>query len=283
MYLQCAARQLLLERPVLMGVINLTPDSFSDGGQLATPQAALEAAERMVEEGAAIIDIGGVSTRPGAAPVSTEEELHRVLPVIERAAAHLRAIISVDTSDPEVMRRAEASGAHMINDVRALRVAGALEAVAGSRMAVCLMHMRGEPATMQRDPVYRDVVAEVRDYLAGRMEACLAAGIDAHRLCIDPGFGFGKLLRHNIELLRRLDQLAGLGPPVLVGLSRKSMAAALVSAEGAVHGEVRPPSARLAGSLALSTIAVLRGARIVRTHDVAATMDAVRVAAAIME
>ncbi len=283
MYLQCTARQLALERPALMGVINLTPDSFSDGGRLATPLAALEAAERMVEEGAAIIDIGGVSTRPGAAPVGTEEELHRVLPVVERAATHLRAIISVDTSDPEVMRRAEASGAHMINDVRALRVAGALEAVAGSRMAVCLMHMRGEPPTMQRDPVYHDVVAEVRDYLAGRMEACFAAGIDADRLCIDPGFGFGKLLRHNIELLRRLDELAGLGPPLLVGLSRKSMAAALAGAEEALHGEVRPPSERLAGSLALATIAVLRGARIVRTHDVAATMDAVRVAAAIME
>jgi dihydropteroate synthase len=282
MYLQCAARRLRLDQPAVMGVINVTPDSFSDGGQWATPAEAAAAAERMVEDGAAIIDIGGVSTRPGAAPVATEEELRRVLPVVERVAARLDAVISVDSSNPEVMRRAEASGAHMINDVRALRVPEALEAVAAGRMAVCLMHMRGEPPTMQRDPVYQDVVGEVGDYLSGRMQACFAAGIEAARLCVDPGFGFGKLLRHNIELLRRLSELARLGPPLLVGLSRKSMAAALLSSREGAPDSVRPPRERVAASVALATIAVLRGARIVRAHDVAATVDAVRVAAAIM-
>lgn len=284
MYLQCAARQLPLDRPAIMGIVNLTPDSFSDGGRFANSAEALAAAERMVEEGAAIIDFGGESTRPGASPVSTEQELRRVLPLVEQAAARLPVIISVDTSNPEVMRRARDSGAHMINDVRALRNGAALEAVAGTEMAVCLTHMRGEPATMQRDPSYTDVVAEVREYLAARIEACFTAGIAAERLCIDPGFGFGKLLRHNIELLRRLRELAQLGPPLAVGLSRKSMAGALAAgalADGATGpSRIRAPAERLAASLALATVAVLHGAHIVRTHDVAATVDAVRVAAA---
>ena len=285
MYLQCAAQRLPLDQPAVMGVINITPDSFSDAGVVATPAAALQRAESMAEEGAAIIDIGGVSTRPGAAPVSTEEELARVLPAVERVAGKLPLIISVDTSNPQVMRRAADSGAHMINDVRALRLEGALETLASTGLAVCLMHMQGEPATMQRDPRYRDVLGEVRDYLAARIKACVSAGIAAERLCIDPGFGFGKLLRHNMDLLRQLSELGRLGPPLLVGLSRKSMAGALACGQAAAlsHGTVRPPAGRLAASLALATIAVLHGASIVRAHDVAATVDAVRVAAAFLE
>lgn len=283
MYLQCATRRLSLDQPVVMGVINVTPDSFSDGGQYASPAAALTRAQRMVEEGAAIIDIGGVSTRPGAAAVSAEEELARVLPLIESVAARLPVVVSVDTSDPQVMRRAADYGAQMINDVRALRTENALETAAATPLAVCLMHMQGEPATMQRDPTYVDVVAEVRTYLEARIEACFSVGIAAERLCIDPGFGFGKLLRHNIELLRRLPDLARLGPPLLVGLSRKSMAAALAGREAAAHGPPRPAAERLAASLALATVAVLNGASIVRAHDVAATVDAVRVAATFLQ
>ncbi|MGH8255440.1 MAG: dihydropteroate synthase, partial [Steroidobacteraceae bacterium] len=278
--LDCAGRVLALEHPVVMGVLNVTPDSFSDGGAHANPAAALAAAERMAAEGAAIIDIGGESTRPGAAPVSTEEELRRVLPVVERAAARVNAVISVDTSNPEVMRRAEASGAQMINDVRALRSDGALQVMADSRMALCLMHMRGEPSTMQREPQYQDVLVEVRDYLAARVRLCVAAGIATGRLCADPGFGFGKLLAHNLQLLRRLRELEVLGVPLAVGLSRKSMTATLLGA-GTPGVAERPPGERLAGSLALATIAVLHGARIVRAHDVAATVDAVRVASAV--
>jgi dihydropteroate synthase len=281
--LQCAGRTLSLEHPVVMGVLNVTPDSFSDGGRYNTPQQALAAAEQMVAEGAAIIDIGGESTRPGATPVSTEEELRRVLPVVERVA-RLPVIVCVDTSNPQLMRRAEASGAQMINDVRAARTAGVLEVLGASRMAVCLMHMQGEPASMQRQPSYRDVVEEVGEFLSARLQVCAAAGIAAERLCIDPGFGFGKLLRHNLQLLARLQQLAAIGPPLRVGLSRKSMAAALVAraaGTGSAGGAVRAPHQRLAASLALASIAVLHGARIVRAHDVAATLEAVRVAAAL--
>jgi dihydropteroate synthase len=278
--LDCAGRVLGLERPVVMGVLNVTPDSFSDGGVHASPATALAAAERMAAEGAAIIDIGGESTRPGATPVSTEEELRRVLPVVERAAARVNAVICVDTSNPEVMRRAEASGAQMINDVRALRIEGALQVMADSRMALCLMHMRGEPSTMQRQPQYEDVVAEVRDYLATRVRLCVAAGIAPGRLCVDPGFGFGKSLAHNLQLLRRLKELEVLGVPLAVGLSRKSMIATLLGG-GADGVAAHPPAERLAASLALATIAVLHGARIVRSHDVVATVDAVRVASAV--
>jgi dihydropteroate synthase len=274
--LRCAGRVLELDRPVVMGVLNVTPDSFSDGGHHAEPDAALAQAHRMAAEGAAIIDVGGESTRPGAIPVSSEEELRRVLPVVERIAAQLPILISIDTSNPELMRRATAVGAHLINDVRALRAPGALQAVAGSELGVCLMHMRGEPATMQSDPQYDDVVAEVEAYLAARVAACVAAGIARERLCIDPGFGFGKRQAHNLQLLRRLPEFARLGLPLTAGLSRKSMVAALTGRPDAgSRGEQR-----LAGSLALATIAVLQGALIVRTHDVAATVDAVRVAAA---
>jgi dihydropteroate synthase len=216
--------------------------------------------------------VGGESTRPGADPVPVAEELGRVIPVIERLAARTRAVISVDTSRPEVIRAAAAAGAGLINDVRALRVAGALEAAAASGCGVCLMHMLGEPATMQREPRYADVVGEVRAFLLERVLACRSAGIDRDRLAIDPGFGFGKTVDHNLELLRRLPELAAEGLPVLVGLSRKSTVGALTG---------RPAGERLAGSLALAALAVLGGARIVRAHDVAATVDAVRVAHAV--
>jgi dihydropteroate synthase len=271
MRLLCAGRVLELDRPAVMGVLNVTPDSFSDGGRYLDADAALAQAERMAAEGAAIIDIGGESTRPGAAAVAGEEELRRVLPVLERVAARLPVLLSVDTSNPEVIRRASAAGAHLVNDVRALRSPGALEAVAGSALGVCLMHMQGEPASMQADPRYDDVVEEVKTFLAERVQTCIAAGIARERLCIDPGFGFGKLLAHNLQLLRDLAQFERLGLPLAVGLSRKSMVTAL----GARSHE------RLAGSLALATIAVLQGAQIVRAHDVAATVDAVRVADAV--
>ena len=272
MQLRCAGRILDLDTAVVMGVLNVTPDSFSDGGLFLDPDAALERAERMAEEGAAILDIGGESTRPGARGVESEEELRRVLPVVERVAARLPVLISVDTSNPELMRRAGAAGAHMINDVRALRLPGALEAVAAGNLAVCLMHMRGEPADMQRDPQYRHVVAEVRSYLDDRARTCAAAGIERDRLCLDPGFGFGKSTVHNLELLAHLEEFADLGLPLSVGLSRKSLVVALTG---------RALTERLAGSLALATIAVLHGARIVRAHDVAASVDAVRVASAL--
>jgi dihydropteroate synthase len=273
MQLRCAGRVLELDHPVVMGVLNVTPDSFSDGGQYAHADAALAHAERMAAEGAAIIDIGGESTRPGASAVDSEEELRRVLPLVERVATRLPVLVSVDTSNPELIRRAGAAGAHLVNDVRALRAPGAIEAVAAGNLGVCLMHMRGEPATMQIDPHYDDVVEEVKLFLAERVRLCTDAGIAHERLCVDPGFGFGKRLAHNLQLLRDLDQFEPLGLPLAVGLSRKSMIAAL-------GGRAE---ARLAGSVALATIAVLHGARIVRAHDVAATVDAVRIAGAVRQ
>ncbi len=280
--LRCAGRTLDLSTPLVMGILNVTPDSFSDGGQFTEPDQAVEHALRMVEEGAAIIDVGGESTRPGAAAVSESEELDRVLPVIERLASCTAAVISVDTSKPQVMRAAAAAGAGLINDVRALTAPGALAAAAATSCAVCLMHMQGEPATMQRGPAYADVVSEVKAFLLGRVQACRAAGVPDERIAIDPGFGFGKTLAHNLELLRRLPELAESGVPVMVGLSRKSMAAALTgrasdrrASDGRVSGE------RLPASLALATIAVLHGACIVRAHDVAPTLDAIRVALAV--
>jgi dihydropteroate synthase len=279
MELSCADRVLVLDQPVVMGVLNVTPDSFSDGGHYLHADAALAHAERIAAEGAAIIDIGGESTRPGSAGIDSEEELRRVLPVVERVAARLPLLISIDTSNPQLMRRAAAAGAHMINDVRSLRVAGAMEALAASTLGVCLMHMRGEPADMQLNPQYTDVVGEVRSYLAARVQACLAAGIARARLAVDPGFGFGKALAHNLELLRRLAEFRQLALPLAVGLSRKSMVAALsAAAPGAERGAGGLREQRLAGSVALATIAVLQGAQIVRAHDVAATVDAVRIA-----
>jgi dihydropteroate synthase len=270
----CRDRILDLSTPVVMGVLNVTPDSFSDGGRFAQRDAALVHARRMIGEGAAIIDIGGESTRPGASPATLEEELERVIPVIEALRAESPVFISIDTSKPGVMRAATQAGADIINDVRALSDTGALEAAAGSGAGLCLMHMRGEPRTMQESPRYDDVVEEVSEFLAARMRACRDAGVDAARLAIDPGFGFGKNITHNLTLLKHLDRFETLGVALAVGLSRKSMLAKLTG---------RPVDDRTAGSVALAAIAVLNGARIVRAHDVAATLDAVRVAAAIRQ
>ncbi|MBM5812506.1 MAG: dihydropteroate synthase [Gammaproteobacteria bacterium] len=271
MQLRCGRYRVDLVTPVVMGVLNVTPDSFADGGRHTTRAAALAQAERMAEEGAAIIDVGGESTRPGARPVAADEELRRVLPVVEDLVARLAVPVSVDTRHAAVMSAALGAGASMINDIAALREPGALAAVAASDAAVCLMHMRGEPHGMQDAPVYADVAAEVLGFLRARVAACRAAGIDAGRLVVDPGFGFGKTLAHNLELLRRLPELAADGVPVLAGLSRKSMVGQLT---GRGVGE------RLPGSLALAVLAVLGGARIVRAHDVGPTVDAVKVAAA---
>ena len=269
--LQCGRHLLDLDAPVVMGILNVTPDSFSDGGRFAGLPEALAQAERMAAEGAAIIDVGGESTRPGAAPVDAEEELRRVIPVIERLVSSLKVPVSVDTQKPAVMRAAIAAGASMVNDVLALREPGAIEAVADSDVAVCLMHMQGEPRTMQLAPRYGDVVAEVRGFLRERAARCIAAGIVRSRLVVDPGFGFGKTLAHNLELLRRLGEIAADGIPVLAGLSHKSLIGALTGRDNAD---------RLAGSVALATIAAQNGARIVRAHDVGPTVDALRIAMA---
>jgi dihydropteroate synthase len=271
---QCRDRNLDLGAPVVMGVLNVTPDSFSDGGRFAERGVALTHARRMIEEGAAIIDIGGESTRPGAASASLEEELERVVPVIEALRRESAAFISVDTSKPEVMRAACAAGADIINDVRALREPDALLTAAGTRAGICLMHMKGEPRTMQAAPGYDDVVSEVSAFLAERVAACRAAGIAIARLTVDPGFGFGKRIVDNLALLKNLGRLRELGVPLAVGLSRKSMLAKITG---------RNVDDRTAGSIALAAIAVLNGARIVRAHDVAATVDAIRVAAAVAQ
>jgi dihydropteroate synthase len=255
-----------------MGVLNVTPDSFSDAGRFASLDGAVEHGLRMAAEGAAIIDVGAESTRPGAQPVSAEEELRRALPVIERLREVTTAVISIDTSKPEVMRAAAAAGVGFINDVRALREPGALEAATASGCGLCLMHMQGEPRTMQVAPHYHDVVREVRAFLDTRVAACRSAGIDAARLTIDPGFGFGKNLEHNLTLLRHLPELAAGGVPVLVGLSRKSTVGKLTG---------REPGERVSGSVALAVIAALKGARIIRAHDVAATVDALKIVAAV--
>ena len=270
--LDCRGRRLDLSRTVIMGILNVTPDSFSDGGVFLSPRAAVTHARQMVEEGADIVDIGGESTRPGAEAVSVQQELDRVIPVIEAVAAELPVPISIDTSKPEVMRAAVAAGAGLVNDVQALRADGALQAVHDLQVPVCLMHMQGEPRSMQANPSYRDVVTEVRDFLKVRMDACVASGIARERLLIDPGFGFGKTALHNLELLRRLAELRDLGAPILAGLSRKSMIGALLGL---------PVEQRLPASLALALIAVQNGASIVRVHDVRATRDAVRMLEAV--
>ena len=256
-----------------MGILNVTPDSFSDGGRYAGLAQALDRARAMLADGADVVDVGGESTRPGAAPVDEATELARVVPVIE-ALAREGALVSVDTTKPGVMRTAIGAGAAIVNDVGALGAPGAIEAIAGSGVAVCLMHMRGTPATMQSAPEYADVVAEVRGFLAARARACEAAGIARDRIVVDPGFGFGKTLAHNLDLLARLDEIAASGYPVLAGLSRKSML-------GAITG--RPEGERLAASVAAALSAVRRGAAIVRVHDVRETVDALAVWRATVE
>jgi dihydropteroate synthase len=248
-----------------MGVVNVTPDSFSDGGRYFDSNAAVVHARQLAKDGADIIDIGGESTRPGAAPVSEEEELRRVLPVLERISD---LCVSVDTRRPAVMKAALAAGASMINDVEALSAPGALEAVAPTGCAVCLMHKKGEPATMQRDPHYDDVLGEVKLFLKQRVETAKAAGIAAARIAVDPGFGFGKTAQHNLELLKRLQEFATIGVPLLVGLSRKSTLGKLTG---------RPVDERLAGSLAMALLALQGGATILRVHDVKETRDVIAV------
>ena len=255
-----------------MGVVNVTPDSFSDGGRFLDADRAVSHGLALAREGAAFIDVGGESTRPGAEPVGAQEELRRVVPVIEGLVGATDAVVSVDTSKPEVMRAAAAAGAGLINDVRALREPGALEAAQESGCAVCLMHMQGEPRTMQAAPAYEDAVGEVRAFLAERAQVCRAAGFSADRLVLDPGFGFGKTLEHNLTLLRHLRELGVDGLPLVVGLSRKSMVGKLTG---------RPEGERVLGSVVLAVMAVLAGARIVRAHDVAATVEALRVVAAV--
>jgi dihydropteroate synthase len=265
---------LSLECPAVMGILNVTPDSFSDGGRFSMPQTAIAHAEQMAASGAAIIDVGGESTRPGAQAVSEQEEIDRVVPVIESVRRVVEQPISVDTSKPGVMRAAVAAGAAMINDVRALRGDGALEAAAALQKPVCLMHMQGEPRTMQQDPRYDDVVAEVSTFLRERVAECERAGLPRDLLVIDPGFGFGKTVQDNIDLLANLRQLQDIGLPLLIGVSRKSTL-------GAITG--REVGDRLPASIAGAVMAVERGAQIVRAHDVAETVDALGVARATLE
>lgn len=263
----CGRYALMLDRPLVMGIVNVTPDSFSDGGKHYDRRSAIMAARRMLEDGADILDIGGESTRPGARPASLSEELDRVLPVIQALAGE-GVPLSIDTQKPDVMRAALAAGASIVNDVNALRAPGGIGAVAGSQAGVCLMHMQGAPGSMQNDPRYDDVVIEVRDFLVERAKACQAAGIAAERIALDPGFGFGKTVPHNVALLRDLPTLVETGYPVLVGLSRKSMLGALTG---------REVNERLVPSVTAALLAIEKGARILRVHDVRETVDALKI------
>ena len=274
MILDCAGKPLDLSQPRVMGILNVTPDSFSDGGRFLARDEAIGQALRMQREGAAIIDIGGESTRPGAEEVPLQQELDRVIPLIEILAPELEVPISVDTSKPEVMRAAVAAGAGMINDVYALRREGALEAAAAVDVPVCLMHMQGEPRSMQQTPRYTEVVEEVRDFLLQQAQRCERAGINRHRLLLDPGFGFGKTLVHNLSLLKHLSQLVEVGYPVLVGMSRKSMIGAVLDV---------PVEGRLHGSVATATLAAWMGAKVIRAHDVKETAEALTMVAAVRE
>ncbi|QEE24977.1 dihydropteroate synthase [Rhodanobacter glycinis] len=267
--LDCAGRPLRLDRPRVVGILNVTPDSFSDGGAYADIDAAVAHGLAMAEQGADMLDVGGESTRPGAADVSPDEELRRVIPVIEQLVSRTTLPIAIDTSKPEVMRAAVAAGAGMINDVYALRREGALDAAVELGVPVCLMHMQGEPRSMQDEPHYDDVVGEVHRFLTDRLFACELAGMDRRKVMVDPGFGFGKNLEHNLALLRALERFVDLGSGVYTGLSRKAMIGALTARD--------IPAERAAGSVAAALIAVQRGARMVRVHDVMATVDALAV------
>lgn len=272
--LQCGARTVDLSAPLVMGILNVTPDSFSDGGRFNSVDKAVAQASQMVAGGAAFIDVGGESTRPGAQAVSSQEELDRVLPVVEKIHGNLDVAISLDTSNPELMREGAKLGAGLINDVRALDRPGAVEAAAETGLAVCLMHRQGEPQTMQQAPHYNDVVAEVSDYLAAKVDSCIAAGIKRHNIVLDPGFGFGKNLQHNLTLMAKLETLLRLELPLLVGVSRKTMIGETLN---------KPVNERLYGGLALAVLAAAQGAHILRVHDVAPTVDALRMTHAVLQ
>ena len=274
MILDCKGKSLDLTYPQVMGILNVTPDSFSDGGHFFAQDAALKQAKQMVADGAAIIDVGGESTRPGAAIVPVEEEIARVVPVIEAIQSELTIPISIDTSKPEVMRAAVSAGAGLINDVQALRVEGALGAASDLAVPVCLMHAQGTPQTMQDDPRYDDVVDDVMAFLLERVAVCESAGINRDQLILDPGFGFGKRARHNLRLMKYLNRIIALDLPVLIGVSRKSIIGKLLSVT---------VEERLAGSLALASVAVWQGAKIVRTHDVRETAQAVNLCKYVMQ
>ncbi|MEX6662397.1 dihydropteroate synthase [Pseudomonas sp. W2-17] len=270
--LPCGNRVLDLSRTHVMGILNITPDSFSDGGRFAQRDLALRHAEAMTLAGATLIDVGGESTRPGARSVSPVEELERVAPVVEAISAELDVIISVDTSTPAVIRETARLGAGLINDVRSLRRDGALDAAVATGLPVCLMHMRGEPTDMQDDPHYADLVGEVSAFLRERLEQCVAAGIPAEMIILDPGFGFAKTLEHNLSLFKHMEALHALGRPLLVGVSRKSMIGKVLD---------KPVDQRLHGALALAAMAMVKGAKILRVHDVSETVDVVRMIAAV--
>ena len=272
--IDCAGKSLDLSQPRVMGILNVTPDSFSDGGNFLAAGQALEHAARMVEEGAAIIDVGGESTRPGAAAVTVEEELQRVIPVIEALNAALDVPVSIDTRKPGVMQAAVAAGAGLINDVTALQAPGAIELAAQLGVPVCLMHMQGTPESMQDQPTYGDVVTEVKDFLLERAGACVQHGIDRENILLDPGFGFGKTTAHNLQLLQQLEQLVEAGFPVLVGLSRKSMIGQILGL---------PVDKRLPAGLALAVLAAWQGAAIVRCHDVRETREAILMCQAVRD
>lgn len=276
--LQCGHKQLDLSVTQVMGILNVTPDSFSDGGSLYSAESLLldevvKRASQMVSDGASILDVGGESTRPGAAPVSVQQEMDRVLPVVEKLSAELDVVLSVDTSTPEVMRESARLGAGIINDVRALGREGALEAAAETNLPVCLMHMQGSPATMQNQPEYNDVLEEVTDFLLRRVDACEGAGIERNKIILDPGIGFGKTVEHNLRIMNNIAHFRAKGMPVLIGTSRKSMLGAVLN---------REVDQRLAGSLATVAFAVVQGAEIIRVHDVAETVDVVRMTRAMM-
>ena len=273
MQFNCGKYHLNLNRPHVMGIVNVTPDSFSDGGDYASAEKAVAHALELVAQGADILDIGGESTRPGATPVGLDEELERVIPVIEKLSKLSNVPLSIDTYKPEVMRAAIDAGADIVNDVRALQESGALEVVANSDVGVCLMHMQGLPQTMQQDPQYVDVVAEVTEFLRARSVEAMQAGIENKRIVLDPGFGFGKRTAHNIALIQHLEKIADLGLPLLVGLSRKSVLGKVLVADDV--------NARLYASLAASVISAMKGAHIIRVHDVRATVDALKVVVAV--
>ena len=272
--LDCAGRSLALDRPRVMGILNVTPDSFSDGGQWLRKSEAVAHARTMQDAGADIIDIGGESTRPGAQDVPLQEELDRVIPVVENVTSQLSVAVSIDTSKPEVMREAVAAGAGMINDVFALRRSGALEAAAELAVPVCLMHMLGDPRVMQQNPVYADVLGDIKDFLLERAKICQDSGILSQNIVLDPGFGFGKTMGQNLELFHGLPELVGSGYPLLVGVSRKAMIGQLTG-RGALE--------RMPGSIAAAVLAAQNGAAIIRVHDVAETCDALKVATALWQ